>query len=245
VVQPIRAIDPDGDGRPTIVATSLGNLVFDQRAPGTRRGALLDVVASSSGVRAYRVGTTDQTEGRVAFRGWHPPLGDAVALDGGWWELAVSVTPRAIPPPPVLSPFPGDVVDAALGDPDGDGRTDAVVAFRRPYRATEVNALFARRRLVDDRGRTAHVGLYRPGDLRPRWVAGTLLRPVVAVAPCEGWLAVAYSTLDDADVVATGAWRWGGFGFVPLPDLTGRGRPACADIDGDGAADPLILGRSS
>ncbi len=40
VAQPVHVIDPDGDGRPTIVATSLGNLIFDQHIPGhTRRRA--------------------------------------------------------------------------------------------------------------------------------------------------------------------------------------------------------------
>jgi hypothetical protein len=87
--------------------------------------------------------------------------------------------------------------------------------------------------------------MYRPGDLRPRWVAGTLIRPVVALAPCDGALAVAYSTLDRPAVVAASAWRWGGFGFVPLPELAGSGTPSCADVDGDGASDPLVLGRSS
>jgi hypothetical protein len=67
---------------------------------------------------------------------------------------------------------------------------------------------------------------------------------VAALAPCDGALAVAYSTLNDPTVVATGAWRWGGFGFVPLPDLPGAGTPACADVDGDGLLDPLVLERS-
>lgn len=147
--------------------------------------------------------------------------------------------------PTDLAGFPGDVVDAALGDVDGDGRLDAVVAFRRPYRPTDVNVLLPRRLFVDALGRSAHVGMYRPSDLRPRWVAGTLIRPVVALAPCDGSLAVAYSTLDRPAVVAASAWRWSGFGFTPLPELEGPGTPSCADVDGDGASDPLVLGRSS
>jgi poly-gamma-glutamate synthesis protein (capsule biosynthesis protein) len=245
VIQPIRTIDPDGDGRPTIVATSLGNLLFDQQAPRTRRGALLEVVATAGGVRAFRVGTAEHREGPVRFRGWRPPPGDAVALDGGWWTPASDVVPAPVDVPASVDGFEGDVTDAAAGDADGDGRLDLVVAFRRPYRETAVNALFPRDRLVDGLGRTAHVGLYAPLDRRPRWVAGTLMRPVAALAACDGALAVAYSTLDAPAVVATSAWRWGGFGFVPLPDLTGSGDPACADVDGDGALDPIVLGRSS
>jgi hypothetical protein len=172
------------------------------------------------------------------------PPGDAVALGGAWWRLGLGVTPAPIPRPRDLGGFEGAVVDAALGDVDGDGRTDLVVSFRRPYRPSAVNELFPNRLLIDADGRSAHVGLYRPGDLRPRWVAGTLLRPVVALAPCDGSLAVGYSTLEGSGVVAAGAWRWGGFGFLPLPDLRGRGSPACADVDLDGRLDPLVLGRS-
>ncbi len=245
VVQPIRAIDPDGDGRATVVATSLGNLLFDQHIPRTRRGALLEVLATPDGVRAYRVGTTEQADVPVTFSGWPPPRGDAVALDGGWWRPAVDLVPVPISRPGSLAGFEGDVLDAAVGDADGDGRPDLAVAFRRPYRATAVNALYPRRRLVDAEGRTAHVGLYRPEDLRPRWVAGTLLRPVGALAACDGSLAVAYTTLEDPEIVAAGAWRWGGFGFLPLPDLPGFGTPGCADVDGDGTLDPIVLGRSS
>ncbi len=244
VVQPIHVIDPDRDGRPTVVATSLGNLLFDQHAPGTRRGAIVEVLAGPDGVRAFRIGSAEHVAGPPQFRGWRPPRASAVALGGAWWTLARPVTPVAEERPRTLAGFEGDVVDAALGDPDGDGRPDLVVAFRRPFSPTHVNALLPWGRLVDAGGRTAHLGLYRPRDLRPRWVAGTLLRPVVAVAACERALAVAYSTLDDPTVVGTGAWRWGGFGFTPLADLPGPGAPACADIDGDGRLDPVVLERS-
>jgi poly-gamma-glutamate synthesis protein (capsule biosynthesis protein) len=247
VRQPTRVIDPDGDGRPTVVALSLGNLLFDQWIPGTRRGGLLEVLAGADGALAFRLGTSEQHVGSVAFRGWRQPRGTAVALDGEWWRPTrpVTVAPTARPE---LAGLRGDVVDAALGDANGDGRLETVVSFRRPFRRTEVNALRPRRTWVDAVGRSAHVGLYAPGTLRPRWVAGTLLRPVARIAACDGSVAVAYSTLDDPAIVAAGAWTWHGFGFLPLPDLERPAIPACADVDRDGRLDPVLMdlgGRST
>jgi poly-gamma-glutamate capsule biosynthesis protein CapA/YwtB (metallophosphatase superfamily) len=246
VVHPVTVIDPDHDGRPTVLATSLGNLLFDQHIPGTQRGALLEVVAGRDGVRALRVGTTAIADGRVRLTGWPAPRGAAVALGGAWWALTRPARSVPIRHLHAIRGFrDGDVVDAAIGDVEADGRPDLAVAFRRKFRPTNVSPQIPGARLVDRSGRSAHVGLYRPRDLHPLWVAGTLLRPVVGLAPCDGALAVAYSTLDRPAVVATGAWRWSGFGFTPLPDLPGHGIPGCRDVDGDGMLDPLILERSS
>jgi poly-gamma-glutamate capsule biosynthesis protein CapA/YwtB (metallophosphatase superfamily) len=244
VVQPVRVVRHGA--RSTVLATSLGNLLFDQHIPGTQRGALLEVTAGGGGVRAYRVGRTAIADGRVAFRAWHRPSGDAVVLDDAWWSLSGgTVRPVAQRHRRGIPGFDGVVVDAALGDPEGNGQADLVVSFRRRFRPTNVSGLVTRSRLVDSHGRAAHVGLYRPRDLRPRWVAGTMLRPVVRLAPCDGSLAVAYSTLADARVVATGAWHWSGFGFTELPALPGQGIPGCADVDGDGRLDPVVVGRRS
>lgn len=242
VVQPVRVIDARRDGRPTIVATSLGNLLFDQHIPGTRRGALLEVLVGVDGVRAFRIGSARSTA-PMRFLGWRLPQGDAVALAGEWWSLARPVKPVSPKRPRSLARFEGEVADAAIGDPEGNGGEQLVVAFRRPFRPTNVSALVPRRELVDRHGLAAHVGLYRPRDLRPLWVAGTLLRPVAAVAACDGAIAVAYSTLDSGAIVGTGVWRWGGFGFLTLPELPGRGVAACANVDG--RLDPVVLQRSS
>jgi len=240
VVHPVQILR---GGRPTVLATSLGNLVFDQHIPGTDRGVLLEVLAGRNGVRAFRVGSTAIADGRVSFGAWRLPRGDAAAIEGSWWSLPRRVTPVPQRHLRAIRGFEGIVVDAAVGDVEDNGRLDLAVSFRRRFKPTNVSGLVPRKQLVDRHGRAAHVGLYRPRDLKSRWVAGTVLEPVQRLAPCTGYLAVAYSTLNDPTVVATGAWRWKGFGFTQLPDLPGAGIPGCTDVDGDGKLDPVVLDR--
>jgi hypothetical protein len=196
-------------------------------------------------VRAYRLGaTSQQSSDAVDFSRWRAPQGNAVALAGEWWTLAPPVVPAPMARPRSLRGFPVEnVVAAAIGDPVGDGTRQVAVSFWRPYRQTDVNALLPRSLLVNSRGLTNHVGLYRPGDRRELWVAGTVLTPVSELAACDGSLAVAYTALNGTTIVGTDAWQWRGFGFAPLPALPGQGTPACADIGGDGRLDPVILGR--
>ena len=242
VVQPTEVIERPG-GRATIVATSLGNLLFDQHVQGTRTGELLEVLAGAGGVRAYRLGATAQEPSNaVDFSSWRAPRGDAVALAGEWWTLAAPVVPAAVLRPRSLRGFPVEhVVAAAVGDPLGDGTEQVAVSFWRPYRQTDVNALLPRSLLVNAHGLTNHVGIYRAGDHAEIWVAGTVLTPVAKLAACNGSLAIAYTALNGSAVVGTDAWQWRGFGFAPLPPLAGPGIPACADLDG--SLDPVILGR--
>lgn len=214
-------------------------------------GGLLEVLAGRDGVRAWRWGTTS---GRDAPPRWRPPApdADAVLLDDGWWQLAGHPATTDVRPDAATTTAldralqPATVLDTALGDVDLDGSPDVVAAFRRPHRETEVGRWLRGVPLVDDRGRSAHVGVYRLGSLRQRWVAGSVLRPVSALAACDGWLAVGLTTLaDPTTVTAVGAWRWGGFGFVTLPELAGTGRPACSDVDGDGLLDPVAIERTA
>lgn len=95
----------------------------------------------------------------------------------------------------------------------------------------------------DSKGRSAHVGVYQPDGMRETWVAGTVVMPVADLAVCDGSIAVANDSLDDTTIVAGGAWTWNGFGFDTAPDVPGPGVPGCADIDGDGATEPVITGR--
>jgi poly-gamma-glutamate capsule biosynthesis protein CapA/YwtB (metallophosphatase superfamily) len=71
-IQAVGTLDPDHDGRPTVVATSLGNLLFDGGPSGPPRGALLEVWAGADGVTAYRAGLTTYGGGRVRFLRWLP-----------------------------------------------------------------------------------------------------------------------------------------------------------------------------
>lgn len=241
VVHPV-ATRPGVEGRTAVVATGLGNLLFDQGLEATEHGAVLEVLFSTAGVLAYRTGRTDHSDLRVRFDGWDVPPGDAVLLHDGWW------TPLHLPAGPdpatvaVTGFAAGDVVAAASGDLTGDGDPDLVVSFRRPYVENPVNALFPG--LVDAAGRSAHLGVFQPGTLEQVWVAGTLLRPVSRVAVCDGSLALAFDALDDPAVAVTGAWQWAGFGFAAAPDLPGPGTPGCRDVDGDGTTEPVITGRN-
>jgi poly-gamma-glutamate synthesis protein (capsule biosynthesis protein) len=88
VVQPVYVVNPDGDGRRTVVATSLGNMLFDQTQPGTQEGALLEVLAGQNGVVGFRIGSTQDGDRRVHFAGWARPEGRAVVIDGRRWDLA-------------------------------------------------------------------------------------------------------------------------------------------------------------
>ncbi len=131
VVQPIFEIPRAGDGT-TVVATSLGNFLFDQSAAGTREGAILEVLADRQGVFAYRVGSTEHHDRRVHFEAWATPERDAVLLGLDWWNLTRFATVEPIRSAAVVVDdfVAGDIVDAALGDATGDGRDDVVISHR-------------------------------------------------------------------------------------------------------------------
>ncbi len=247
VLQPVTTIERVGGGS-TVVATSLGNLVFDQQRDSTTRGGLLEIIADADGVVGYRLGISDNADRRVHLDHWELPAGDAVLLGSGWWtplrEPDSNLTGATSPQPVGIDPskwtgFEGQVVDARIGDVTGDGQRDVVVSFRREYRPTLITEQLPDRLWADKQGRAAHLGVYDP-DGRPEWVAGTMFRPVAHMAVCDGALALAFDQLDDPEIVATGAWRWEGFGFTVPMELPGPGEPGCADVDGDGLLDPYL-----
>jgi poly-gamma-glutamate capsule biosynthesis protein CapA/YwtB (metallophosphatase superfamily) len=237
VVQPVYTIDGD---RPTVVATSLGNFVFDQGDPETEIGAVLEVLADADGAVAYRVATIDHHDKRVHFDWWNAPDGDATMIGMDLWSLARQFNSMI---PGVSLDLEGtfrwgEVVDASQGDVDLDGHDEVVAAFLRPYQENPVNALFPDRPWADARGRSAHLGVFGTPGLRPEWIAGTLFRPVQRVVVCDGSLAVGY-VLEDGSP-ASGAWRWRGFGFAVTPILNHDAIRGCADVDGDGRTDPIL-----
>jgi hypothetical protein len=141
--------------------------------------------------------------------------------------------------------LPDRLTDVSIGDVTLDGVPDVAISHRRPFQRTYINVTRPRSAWADTHGLSAHVGLYRPADMSEIWVAGTLVRPVTALAACDGALAVAYGKLDDPGTVETGAWRWVVFGFLPVEPLPGPGTPICVDIDGDGRTEPAITERSA
>ena len=99
--------------------------------------------------------------------------------------------------------LPDRLTDVTLGDVTQDGEPEVVVSFRRPFKRNFINVTRPRREWTDKHGLSAHLGLYRPEDLSEIWVAGTLVRPVVDVAACDGALAVAYGEMDGTKTIAT------------------------------------------
>jgi poly-gamma-glutamate synthesis protein (capsule biosynthesis protein) len=241
VVQPVTTT-PGRDRRTSVVATSLGNLLFDQRGPLTGQGAVLEVRAGPEGVVAYRVGSTAHRDLRVHFEGWRLPEGNAVLLDGEWWNL-VSEPEVSAQTAPRLDTFSwGEVVSAAGGNITGGG-DEVVVSFRHAPGPHPVRLGLTDIDWVDARGLSAHLGIYRADDLTPIWVAGMVPAPVARVAACDGAIAMAYSALDDPEIVATGAAHWHQVGLQAADRLPGPGTPACADVDGDGHLEAVVIGR--
>jgi hypothetical protein len=242
VVQPVTTV-LGIEGRRAVIATSLGNFLFDHRGTLTARGALLEVMTDRDGVIAYRLGATSHRDLRVHFEGWEDPAGDAALVEGAWWSLALDPGPLADPRTVVTDFEWGEVVAASAGRITGDD-LETVVSFRQPAHPHPVREGLPEVDWTDAGGRTAHLGIYRTADMSPVWVAGMVPAPVAEVAACDSSIAMAYSGLDDPTVVATGAAVWRQFGLDASARLPGPGIPGCADIDGDGRTEPVILGRN-
>lgn len=209
-----------------------------------------EVLSDVDGPLAYRT--------RIGTDEWQLPLGDAVLLDEEWWtplrllDVVPSHPPtpatmkriRALAAPAATRRLPDRLTALSFGDVTLDGIDDLVLSFRRPFKRNYINVTRPREVWTDAHGLSAHLGIFRPHDISQVWVAGTLVRPVIAVAACNGALAVAYGYLDEPGTVATDAWRWIEFGFLPVDPLPGPGTPTCVDIDGDGRTEPAILERS-
>jgi len=240
VVQPVGVV---GGPRPTVAATSLGNFLFDQSGPDRTTGAMLEVLVDTNGVVAYRVGLAQHPDRRIEFVEWLPPTGDAAWLNDSWWTLTRAPTIAPVAEANIGDFRHGDLDAVGTGDITGDGFTDIVASFRRPHQATPFMELHPEVQWADASGRSAHLGVYDPDGLREIWVAGSVLMPVAQLAVCDGSLATVHDQLDDSVIVAGGAWDWNGFGFDTAPDIPGAGIAVCADVDGDGTTEPVIINR--
>jgi poly-gamma-glutamate capsule biosynthesis protein CapA/YwtB (metallophosphatase superfamily) len=241
VGQPVFVVDPDDDGRRTVIVTSLGNLLFDQQTPATSNGLLLEVLVDRDGLVAHRVGSKHHDDLRVHFTGWYAPDGDAALIDGEWWNLNRS--PVLVDTAIDLESFTeGVIIDAGRSDLDGDGRHETLVSYRHPARDKESET--AQPPPIDSDGMSAHVGVL-DADETPLWLSRRPSHPIGQVAACNGAAAFAYSTLEGDSIVATGAGVWSGFGFVLDAELPGPGAIGCADVNGDGVLDPVVYQRAS
>jgi hypothetical protein len=225
-----------------LAVSGLGTLLSGDPSAG---GAVLEVLADEAGVVAFRVGRITHADLRTHFAGWDLPEGDASLLDGEWWTLTRLVTPVPVSRPPADLPFErGDLTAAAVGDVTGDGVPDVAAAYRHPHQPGLLSEALPGAVGVDSRGRSAHLGIFTP-EGEALWAAGVIPRPVGDLAACDGSVALAYTGLDDPGIAATGAAVWRGLSLRPAPELPGIGVPGCADVDGDGHLDPVILGRST
>jgi len=241
---PVTVVD---GGRAGVVAPGLGNALFDQTLPGTDSGAVLEVLVDQRGVVAMRIGGVAIVAGRTSFSGWDEPAGDAVALHDEWWTPVRALTEQpsagctGLDRDLVVGRLPAGSITVAsdCGQITGTGRTEMVVAYRRPTSAEVLQDAFPGRRWADAEGRSAHLAVMEP-DGRMRWGAATLIDPIATVAVCSGSVAVGLSTLDDPTVIEASAWRWHGFGFRTAPVLTRPTSIGCADVDHDGTTEPLV-----
>ena len=242
VPQPITSMT-DG-ARSAIIATSLGNFLFDQRGAATGGGLLLQVLADRRGVIGHRSGTTSHHDLRVHFTGWVLPQGDAVFLDGSWWQLQRLPPEITLPTAELPADFPwGEPVAAGTGPLTG-GESELVVSYRARPGPHPVRDGMPGIAWTDDEGFTMHLGVFGGRGLVPVWQAGMVPAPIASLTVCGGSLALAYRTLDSATVHSTGAATWRAAGLDATVFLPGSGIPACGDVDGDGRTDPLVVDRS-
>lgn len=238
VAQPISVSQAD-DVRPTVIATSLGNFLFDQQTEETSYGSILEVLVDGDGVAAWRTGSKHHDDLRVHFAEWDIPEGNAVLVDGDWWNLTRDLPLQVAPASTAGFPF-GDANAGSVGDVTGDGSDEILVSFRHPMRNLDWDP---RPLATDTSGRSAHIGVFE-SDWTPVWMSRRPPHPVGSLAACDGSAAFAYTTLSDSIIVATGAATWNGFGFTVAPDLAGPGAPACADVDHDGRLDAIVVDRA-
>ena len=191
VVQPVRLVDSERSGRPDGRCNQPWQPALRPAHPGH---------ATRSAARgARRLRRSARLPGRYVPSPAAPVsflrLEDAPLGCGGTRRRLVDARPpgraragRAVRSG--LEAFKGKVIDAAIGDAEGNGGRQLVVSFRRPFRATNVNVLIPRRQLLDsastspptsastDRATCARSGWRAPCfDPSPAWPCATARSP--------------------------------------------------------------------
>jgi len=238
VAQPVVTVE-GRDGRTAVLATSLGNFLFDQQNEPNSIGLVLETMVDDQGLVAWRLGRSLSDDLRVHFEEWLLPDGDAVLVDGDWWSLARRIEAKSGRGDVGEFEY-GDVVAASTGNLSADGPAQLLVSYRHQMREYEWDP---RPREVDQEGRTAHIGVFEL-DGTPVWMSHRPPAPVADLVACAGSAIFAYSVIDDPEIVAVGAGVWNGFGFTLAPKLAGGGTIGCVDIDGDGHTEPAVIDRN-
>jgi len=220
-------------GPDSLVAYSLGNLVFDQSQDETRYGLALRALFDTKGLRAVqalpvqagprlRLMAPDEAASLLA-RVQPPPIQSGRSSRVGAFRSGeIDLTGDGVPEQVhldggrVVISSPGDetwqslpewqVIDLALGDPNDDGRAELLLALWKP------NAEGIARSHPFILG-------YRDGAYRVLWGGSAVADPILGVelADLDADGAQELIVLEQRGAVpAVAAWRWHGWGYTLL-----------------------------
>ncbi len=211
----------------SVIATGLGNALFDQPGAATTTGGIVEVLVDTNGVRGFRSGSIVHPDRRVRLAGWDEPDGQAAWFDGSWWTWLgpVEVPPEAENPPPALQLL-GTVVAMSS---DGD---QWLMAQRTPLLPHDhpLDQEWTRYLPTTDR-----LAVYTRGERPPTSTTDPVEDTITSVQICDTNLAA----LTDRGATV---WARNADDRAPsqLATLENARRVGCADLDGDGRGEAIV-----